>query len=96
MRQESIQHNDLSVDSPSDCLLSTLGTKIGSPCWNILEVILKRDVKVEGMAPIQESQAQEGMSTLVFNPNYKVTTRVRHWLDTAFVFFIGATSKEIP
>lgn len=58
-------------------------------------MILKRNIEIESMAAIEEAQPNKGMSSLVFNPDDKVATRVRDAFNTALVLFVGADGKEL-
>lgn len=57
-------------------------------------MILKSDIEVESMAAVEEAQPNKGMSSLVFNPDDKVTTRIRDAFNTALVLFVGTDGKE--
>lgn len=58
-------------------------------------MILERHVKVKSVATVQETQAQEGMTALILDPDDKVPARVSHTLDTALVLLVGADRKQL-
>lgn len=57
-------------------------------------MILKGDIEIESMAAVKEAQPNKSMSSLVFNPDDKVTTRICDAFNTALVLFVGADGKE--
>jgi hypothetical protein len=59
-------------------------------------MILESDIEIKSMATVQEPQPDKGMTTLVFNPDNKVTTRVGDTFNTPLVLFVRADGKEFP
>lgn len=62
----------------------------------VLEVILKSDIEIKGLATIQKAEANKVMSSLILDLEDKVAARVSDALDTALVLLIGTHCKEFP
>lgn len=58
-------------------------------------MILQGDVKIEGVASVQKSQPDEGMSSLVLDFDDKITARVCDTLDAALILLVRADREEL-